>query len=221
MLAHAAFYSIEIHPSVDIIVRLLEDIACRWAGTAFNSGEAAENLASRFGKRLRDARSSITNQGKKDNDSVTLDIRQPVYSEQPDQVDGETRPTSPAQVMVDRDADMFSSQQQFVSEIGIYSPDSISLAFPPLPNAFRQYGIQYQQHSPQDMVPVPNAQDHFSLNPNYEMVAQAQAVLPSHHLGNFDIGSFNDMSGDINEQVCYSDINIKSVLLKLCARQLE
>lgn len=181
-------------------MELLEDIARRWAGAAVNTDDWTENLASRFRKRLHDARNHVANQDQTRSESVTLDIRRPVYSEQADQGGCETQPQSPEHG--NQNSEITSVQQQnYATEFDFYSPDSVSMAFPPLPSAFQQYGFLSHSGLPQSMVQSGPAPEQFQLNPSYEMSANGPLVSSSQPLNTFDFGRFHDLSNGINPEI--------------------
>lgn len=183
--------------SFNTIVELLEDIARRWDGITVPPEKPTNNLASRFGRRLRDARNLVANHDERKNDSATLDIRRPVYSEQGEPIDGETRPPSPEH---QRNTQTSKVQQpQYVSDLEFYSPDSISMAFPPLPNAFEQYGFHHEVEPSQRMAPVAGASDPNQINQNYALGPQLPPVLPSQPFNHFGFGRFDDLSNDVNQ----------------------
>jgi len=186
--------------SFNTIVELLEDIARRWDSLAIPTDNPTDNLASRFGRRLRDAKNLVANHDERKNDSATLDIRRPVYSEQGEPVDGETQPPSPEH---QRNTQTFEVRQpQYLSDLDFNSPDSISMAFPPLPNAFQQYGFHHEVEPSQNMAPAAGASDPTQMNQSYALGPQLPHVLPSQHLNHFDFGRFDDLSNDMNQQVC-------------------
>jgi hypothetical protein len=181
-------------------VELLEDIARRWAGVAIQTDDWTENLASRFRKRLHDARNHVTNQDQTRSESVTLDIRRPVYSEQTDQGGCETQPQSPEHR--NQNSETTSDQQQnYLSEFDFYSPDSVSMAFPPLPSAFQQYGFLSHSEFPQSMVQSNPNPEQFQIHTSYEMSANGPPVSSSQPLNTFDFGRFHDLASDINPEI--------------------
>lgn len=163
-LAHVVHYNISLPTEFDSLINSLMEISRRWNGPHAEPGsKGAENLASKFATRLVHAR----NQG-----PHSLDIRQSAYSEEQLQAPtniqlkhqnnimpesdnasvGRLNPlptmtTIPPVGMINGHAD--DGDTIVVEPEG--SPDSISLAFPPLPSAF-------QPHNPsatQTAVPSP------------------------------------------------------------------
>jgi len=169
LLAHAAYYCAPLAVSFDSIVGSLTEISRRWNGPHGTSGS---NLASKFASRLLQTRQEGA-------DSV--DIREPALSEQggmatrtkvTERADMQVHPTVP---------------QQYGGRIDPYpvmdhrqdgSPDSISLAFPPLPPSFQAYPNSATQTSAPSPVPDPSAVL-MSQNTNYGYPAMSSADLDS------------------------------------------
>ncbi|KAH8679604.1 fungal-specific transcription factor domain-containing protein [Tricladium varicosporioides] len=157
LLAHALHYNMAVPPELDSLMRSLKEISRRWNGPhAQGPGNRADNLASKFATRLEDAR----NQG-----PHTLDIRQAAYSEEqshpsinnsierrkelrstnlsalsansnPPQINGSlSHVVAHAQFTNTHQLD--GGNMNIIEQEG--SPDSISLAFPPLPLAFQPH----------------------------------------------------------------------------------
>ncbi|EON65998.1 hypothetical protein W97_05241 [Coniosporium apollinis CBS 100218] len=161
LLAHSAYNGTGLHPAFDPVTSSLTEIARRWTGRRDPSStgnelpvssapyqytespeEQDENLASKFSKRLEHARRRVGSERNNSQDP-TLDIHQPVYSDQMDQCrTGSTMPrdavSSPIQRQQDIDGATVALDGMDHSETG-YSPDSISLAFPPLPVSFERF----------------------------------------------------------------------------------
>lgn len=156
LLAHALHYNTVVPPELDSLTRSLKEISRRWNGPHVQ-GQASgkDNLASKFATRLEDAR----NQG-----PHALDIRQPAYSEEQNShhTNGSTAPsrslhsiiphTSPSNGNLPQmngfshavTSPPFTNGYQLDEQNTIIveqerSPDSISLAFPPLPLAFQPH----------------------------------------------------------------------------------
>lgn len=131
LLAHSTYNSTLLHPAFTTISTSLTDIGQRWAGTQdLASSESTENLALRFSKRLASAKATLLGAERPAAHDPTMDIRQPVYSDQ----SGRSRATSATpqpQSELTAHADLVAIQENA-------SPDSISLAFPPLPFSFEQ-----------------------------------------------------------------------------------
>ena len=131
LLAHAQYHAVPMYPIFESISTSLAEAGRRWAGEGDAAlAEPSDNLALRFSKRLTQARQAFL-EAETTNDP-TLDIRQSVYSDQ----------------IIDRSR-AASAAPRPRSELGTYSsfgalhdmaqhesPDSISLAFPPLPFSF-------------------------------------------------------------------------------------
>ncbi|KAI0102964.1 fungal-specific transcription factor domain-containing protein [Nemania sp. FL0031] len=145
LLAHSGYYRIDIDAAFDSLIQSLQEISQRWEGPFASSKSAcASNLASKFAQRLLEARHLGPN---------SLDIRQPAFSKNT----AGAFPVSPHQ---DGAAEIGPLQQdegqsghsfthhENQGPIPYYgghmeqqaSPDSISLAFPPLPSAFQVPG---------------------------------------------------------------------------------
>lgn len=145
LLAHSAYYHTGLAASFDSLIESLREISRRWSGVASSQGSGGKNgdLASKFASRLSESR---------EYGATTFDIRQAAYSDdgraaaaqtgdkvQTPQHDGSRIQRhdwvpSPAgvshPVATWKDGDPFATMQEA-------SPDSISLAFPPLPQAFQ------------------------------------------------------------------------------------
>lgn len=153
LLAHTLHYSIPVPAAFDSLVTSLVEISRRWNGPHVVAGSKnAENLASKFAARLVQAR---------DQDSQPLDFTQSAYSEEQSQEKDASeslqqrnlRPTilGPGHAHCNRNGigsgspvahvTPVTSNQAIEVDTGIVdqnaSPDSISLAFPPLPSAMR------------------------------------------------------------------------------------
>ena len=156
LLAHALHYNTVVSPELDSLTRSLKEISRRWNGPHVSGqGSGADNLASKFSVRLEYAQ----NQG-----LHALDIRQPAYSEEQNSHHGNGS-TMPKKILCSTNAHAspsngnrqqmndlshtvtdasFTNGHQLDSENTIIveqegSPDSISLAFPPLPLAFQPH----------------------------------------------------------------------------------
>jgi hypothetical protein len=156
LLAHALHYNTVVPPELDSLTRSLKEISRRWNGPHVQ-GQASgtDNLASKFATRLEYAR----NQG-----PHALDIRQPAYSEEQNShnTNGSTAPrrilrsthshASPSNGNLPQINGLshtvtpapFTNGYQLDDQNTIIveqegSPDSISLAFPPLPLAFQPH----------------------------------------------------------------------------------
>ncbi|KAF9634938.1 hypothetical protein BFW01_g5833 [Lasiodiplodia theobromae] len=148
LLAHSAHYTQLFSDEVSNAVLLLRAISTRWSGEHYTgTPDTSGNLASRFADRLASAHASLQ-EGRHDASSnPVLDIREPAYAEQ--QTEGmATRSGAGSSSATPSGQQQGGSssrgaaggivadgrfQQADVGE----SPDSISLAFPPLPLAFQ------------------------------------------------------------------------------------
>ncbi|KAI8221305.1 Citrinin biosynthesis transcriptional activator ctnR [Colletotrichum sp. SAR 10_86] len=189
-LAHSLYYSVTLPGGFDSLVGSLRTIAKRWNGP----GDTSENLASKFAGRLVQARQ----QG-----HGMLDIRQAVYSDDRHETSsplsgnslgppgavrsGAGHPNNgfsprPGGAYVDG---FGASAVDFDQEA---SPDSISMAFPPLPLAFH---AQNPSRGPTAMPsPVPaNLQPHLGAYDHYDM-----GVPNGHNGGQGMVGEFEDLN---------------------------
>ncbi|KPM45658.1 hypothetical protein AK830_g957 [Neonectria ditissima] len=136
LLAHAAYYDCVLSTAFDSIVTSLEEISCRWNG---KQSLVHDNLASKFGSRLAQARLHGTN---------AVDLREEAFSDKqtavitPSAISGDItgmRPgpprteESPVEPMIPTRT---LGDDLSLGEPHIESPDSITLAFPPLPVSF-------------------------------------------------------------------------------------
>ncbi|XXG96837.1 hypothetical protein Hte_003128 [Hypoxylon texense] len=147
LLAHSSYYEIPLLKEFDSLIGSLLEMSSRWTHAAPNG---ADNLASKFATRLRHAQ----RQG-----PGTVDIRQSAYSDDSrlgQEQDIDASILSPAQT--DRILGFHSSLGNVHGSVlqgGAQtdaSPDSITLAFPPLPLAFEPGRIPTAGQSPN----VPN-----------------------------------------------------------------
>ncbi|KAH9214211.1 fungal-specific transcription factor domain-containing protein [Leptodontidium sp. 2 PMI_412] len=135
LLAHALHYNTVVPPELDSLTRSLKEISKRWNGPhAQDKASGTENLASKFATRLEYA---------KNHGPHSLDIRQPAYSDEQSshhtngmpQMNGLTHTMNSASFNTGYQPDdenaLIPEQER--------SPDSISLAFPPLPLAFQPH----------------------------------------------------------------------------------
>ncbi|KAF7670608.1 zn2 cys6 dna-binding protein [Alternaria burnsii] len=132
LLAHAFYYNISLPQEFDSLIDSLQVMARRWNG---DHSTAKSNLASKFAMRLSHARQAGLQ---------TLDIRQAAYAE---------NPTGFADGAMDASSSTFRNAQNASSttqqRLGVFgevlpvaadpgeTPDSITMAFPPLPVAFQ------------------------------------------------------------------------------------
>ena len=132
LLAHTFYYNISLPQEFDSLIDSLQVMARRWNG---DHSRAKSNLASKFAMRLSHARKTGLQ---------TLDIRQAAYAENPN---GFTDGAMDASSSTFTNAQNASSSTQ--QRLGVYgemlpvaadqseTPDSITMAFPPLPVAFQ------------------------------------------------------------------------------------
>lgn len=129
LLAHSTYNSVPLHPTFETIAASLADIGRRWAGAQDNSSSnMIENLALRFSKRLDHAKRAVIGSERLPSHDPILDIRQPVYSEQLARSRAASATPRPQSDALVAPAPSVLLENQ--------SPDSISLAFPPLPFSF-------------------------------------------------------------------------------------
>ncbi|KAI1123829.1 fungal-specific transcription factor domain-containing protein [Nemania abortiva] len=145
LLAHSGYYRIDLDDAFDSLIQSLQEVSQRWEGPfASSKSGCASNLASKFAQRLLEARQLGPN---------SLDIRQPAFSKN-------TAGAFPAPLHPEETPEIASLQQdeghsahsftrhENLGPMPYYgghmehhaSPDSISLAFPPLPSAFQVPG---------------------------------------------------------------------------------
>ncbi|KAF2652504.1 hypothetical protein K491DRAFT_663631 [Lophiostoma macrostomum CBS 122681] len=134
LLAHSVHHSTTLSSVFNTIATSLETIAKRWNGSELDS---KDNLASRFASRLRKARSSAKADPSSQHNSL-LDIQEPAYSDDlPSTVPG-TRCGSalPEPSIPVPDIPQATAAQTPPTD---FSPDSMSLAFPPMPYSLQQH----------------------------------------------------------------------------------
>ncbi|KAH6646148.1 fungal-specific transcription factor domain-containing protein [Truncatella angustata] len=157
-LAHAAYYGVDLSREIELILRSLWEVSRRWNGPYADEAASGSgnNLASKFASRLIEA---------KQLSPITVDLRQAAYSDNQVQGDSVKTASSASTANPAAHANRYGSDitthpftipdggSQFVNNwqnsSGLYhvtaaaeaaqeaSPDSISLAFPPLPMAFQ------------------------------------------------------------------------------------
>ncbi|KAH0438958.1 hypothetical protein CcaCcLH18_03104 [Colletotrichum camelliae] len=190
-LAHSLYYSVTLPGGFDSLVGSLRMIAKRWNGP----GDTSENLASKFAGRLVQARQ----QG-----HGMLDIRQAVYSDDRHETSSpmsgnNARTHGTVRLGAGRATTGFSPKTDglYVDGFGAAgvdfdqeaSPDSISMAFPPLPLAFH---AQNPSRGPTTM-PSPaagNMQPDLSAYDHYDM-----GVPNGHNAGGPNmVGEFEDLN---------------------------
>ncbi|KAI1643241.1 fungal-specific transcription factor domain-containing protein [Daldinia loculata] len=155
LLAHASYYQLPLLKEFESLVESLLEMSNRWNPWRPQEGPRfVENLASKFAMRLRHAQ----RQG-----PGAIDIRQPAYSEDDSLQQEQDAPISmPIHTgqLLNCHADLHSipspmatrnTQANTVGSNNDASPDSITLAFPPLPLAFQpdhSSRIHAELHSP-------------------------------------------------------------------------
>ncbi|KAL0937713.1 uncharacterized protein CTRU02_207444 [Colletotrichum truncatum] len=207
-LAHSLYYSVTLPGGFDSLVGSLRSIAKRWNGP----GDPSENLASKFARRLVQARQ----QG-----HGMLDIRQAVYSDDPPEAPShitENNPKTPgvARPGPNHQSSGFSPSRPvgqdaaFMGNFGApgmdfeqeASPDSISLAFPPLPLAFH---AQNSSRGPTAMPsPVPGAAQpsHLSGYDQYGVGVPNGHSVGAHPADDFeDLNAYLDYSFLPNQRI--------------------
>lgn len=144
LLAHSSYFRIPLAPSFDSLIESLREVSKRWNGLALplSSSVRSGDLASKFASRLSEAR---------DLGPTTFDIRQAAYSD--DSRGGLGRRRERLQLRQQGLSRSFS-QESFppddfqtstiwnggdatLTSYTDASPESITLAFPPLPQAFQ------------------------------------------------------------------------------------
>ncbi|KAL5348699.1 hypothetical protein ACLOAV_006117 [Pseudogymnoascus australis] len=153
LLAHSLHYNIPLPQEFDSLTNSLREISRRWNGPHAQDGlcDVSQNLASKFASRLVHAR---------DQGPHALDLRQAAYSEdnlqsssaqqaafasqipqpQPGHTNlNDTLPNNSIQLALPISQQLASGGTMIADQEG--SPDSISLAFPPLPLAFQPHGV--------------------------------------------------------------------------------
>lgn len=135
LLAHAAYYGAPLAVSFDSIVGSLTEISRRWNGP---HGISEPNLASKFASRLIQTRQI---------GAESVDIQEPALSEQAGVTTG-TKVADYADVQVHLHP--YGGRMEpcaVMNHAQEGSPDSISLAFPPLPPAFQAIPTSANQTS--------------------------------------------------------------------------
>lgn len=143
LLAHSSYYDTSLATSFNTLTESLLEISRRWNGVSQSSGTKSGNLASKFASRLRESR---------DFGATTFDIRQAAYLD--DEASSFAQKENDGQ-MLQHNNSVAGGQTWFDTSMTVphasgwkdggpsasmqtdTSPDSISLAFPPLPQAFQ------------------------------------------------------------------------------------
>ncbi|KAL3463717.1 fungal-specific transcription factor domain-containing protein [Aspergillus heterothallicus] len=151
LLTHSKYNGIPVPGALDTLIASLFEISGRWAGPREVNGSEKENVASVFAKRLVQARDNASPLSR---GSLSLDIRQTVYSgtediatsaNNPSETAGQSQvltqgpnmsaPSQSTHLTSHRHNDLTNLQQHPFDLI----PDpSLTLAFPPLPLSFQQ-----------------------------------------------------------------------------------
>lgn len=216
LLAHVAYYQVSLTGVFDVLVDSLREISNRWNGVAAASSSRSKasadrdtNLASKFASRLSEAREL---------GPTTLDIRQAAYLD--DDTHGvsgsEKMPKDARNPVTDSehvggfaasattpqtgempypmvwDEGGFPAPQMPASET---SPDSISLAFPPLPQSF-QAPSALQSRAPSPIVPADGPYQQHSLHVAGPSTLAGQLVPPAESGQTFQ--DFEDISSYID-----------------------
>lgn len=127
--AHSNYTGTPVRPEIDTLINSLLQLAQRWSGVGQSEERVSENLASRFAMRLMRTRDGSA--------QSPLDIQKPAYSDEQAEVEGAT--STPSQT----NRPPYMDQAWY--SISSASPESLSLAFPPLPPSFQQEQQQQQQ----------------------------------------------------------------------------
>ncbi|KAK0756147.1 hypothetical protein N5P37_011361 [Trichoderma harzianum] len=155
LLAYSSYHSQPLAPSFNSLVSSLYNISNRWNGPfSDDTNGETHNLASKFATRLTQARQ---------HDQHILDIREPVYSD--DQYIDKTAVNTnrregsgsgPGSFTHGIDTTGVGVPTPSLSDLHGASPDSISMAFPPLPLSL-QGQMSYNGHSKSMPIDSPRA----------------------------------------------------------------
>ncbi|PQE19847.1 C6 transcription factor protein [Rutstroemia sp. NJR-2017a BVV2] len=208
LLAHALHYNTVVPPELDLLTRSLREISRRWNGP-YVQGQATgtDNLASKFATRLDYARKHGPH---------ALDIRQPAYSEEQNShnTNGSAVPrrilrstsshASPSSGNLQYMNGLshtatpapFTNAYQLDDQNNILheqegSPDSISLAFPPLPLAFQPHCTDGNN----TRIPSPALENNQMHSKNGETDYNGFRSLPENGTATFNAGNgYEDLS---------------------------
>ncbi|KAH8680801.1 fungal-specific transcription factor domain-containing protein [Xylariales sp. PMI_506] len=197
LLAHSASYNIDLSQEFETLLGSLREISRRWNGpNASDPAQASEsNLASKFAYRLFHARQLGPN---------SLDLRQSAFVENQDQSSGVPRGTPrPTYASTNTDAlqqpaigpgvptfpKEWRQSAPYSGPPDDASPDSISLAFPPLPMAFQV------PSAAQTTMPSPN------MDPIESLASQSGIPYDQGPGGFEDLNSFLNYSFLPNQRV--------------------
>ncbi|KAL7955565.1 fungal-specific transcription factor domain-containing protein [Trichoderma compactum] len=162
LLAYSSYHSQPLAPSLNSLVSSLYNISSRWNGPFSDdiNGET-HNLVSKFATRLTQARQ---------HDQHILDIREPVYSD--DQREGSG--SGPGSFTHGVDTTGVGVPTPSLSDLHGASPDSISMAFPPLPLSL-QGQISYGGHSKSMPIDSPRAGVAIGVQPTDPMMTEVHS----------------------------------------------
>ena len=204
LLAHASYYGLLLSSELDSLTGSLWEISRRWTGSwaLLNTASPGRNLASKFAARLVEARSQSY---------ASLDISRPAISE-----DSTTKPATPtptSQRQSTLDQIMRDIPQHDMTEIGSSSvhtnsgygfieatdgsPESISLAFPPLPLSFHHQSVATSQTKISS--PYPSSGNHSG--------SQVPHCAADNGIGNDDmtgfagLGAYLEQSFPVNQRI--------------------
>ncbi|KAI1370951.1 fungal-specific transcription factor domain-containing protein [Hypoxylon crocopeplum] len=166
LLAHASYYGVPLLKEFDSLIGSLLEMSNRWNGPWRLHGppNRTDNLASKFAVRLRHAQRQGPN---------VIDIRQPAYSDDNRLEEPDTAISAPAQT--EQFFTFHHSLQNAPFSVtngnvqadnagpNDASPDSISLAFPPLPLAFQPDHSSRVHTSVPSPPPLASLQTHDAL----------------------------------------------------------
>ncbi|KAH7011153.1 fungal-specific transcription factor domain-containing protein [Ilyonectria destructans] len=188
LLAHAGYYKSLLHSAFDSIVMSLEDIARRWNG---NQSPATSNLASKFASRLVQAHL---------HGAKPVDLREEAFSEKQNAgisstaTDGDLNPMGLRSLQgtgspIDPMLQTRSLNEDFsLNGPQIESPESITLAFPPLPVSFELHNVVRDSK--------------FSFLPNQGILLDEPTINNSDNIGNcLDFYGLSDQSFLPSERV--------------------
>ncbi|KAK2759525.1 hypothetical protein FQN54_003004 [Arachnomyces sp. PD_36] len=131
LLAHSNYTGAAVRPEIDTLINSLLQLAQRWSGVSQSEERVSENLASRFAMRLMRTRDGSA--------QSPLDIQKPAYSDEAE-IEGITGPACQP------NTNSYPGQAWWYSNSS-ESPESLSLAFPPLPPSFQQQLQSWDQQA--------------------------------------------------------------------------
>ncbi|CAH0022138.1 unnamed protein product [Clonostachys rhizophaga] len=182
LITHAAFYNAPLSTAYDSLVTSLEEISRRWSGP---HSSKEPNLASRFASRLIQARREGAPQEEDIRESAFAEQARPLQLTRRGQAmtlgpeDNPLLEGCPAGSLPFFDSSASSHNipfNQYNNNDG--SPDSISLAFPPLPLAFQGVGDQNQGLSHASLMGQTDDSAGFILNlDNFDLLDQRVSMF--------------------------------------------